>query len=66
MQAVKLPFPKLSMLATSENTASGTANSTETTQIPTAFTQVHSTASEVWMSMGFTMALYLGKQYVSN
>ena len=66
MQAVKLPLSKLSICTTSENTASGTANSTETTQIPTAFVQVHSSAPEVWTSMGFTMALYLRRQYVSN
>lgn len=39
--------------------ASGTANRTDSSQIETALRHVQKTALDVWMSMGFTMALYL-------
>lgn len=47
------------METTSEKTASGMASRTDSNQIETAFKQVQKTALEVWMSIGFTMALYL-------
>lgn len=39
--------------------ASGTASRTDSSQIETAFRHVQKTALDVWMSIGFTMALYL-------
>lgn len=39
--------------------ASGTARRTDSSQIETAFRHVQKTALDVWMSIGFTMALYL-------
>lgn len=59
MHALKVALSVLLIWASSENTASGTARSMEIIQMVMALTQVHSTALEVWMSMGFTIALYL-------
>ena len=44
---------------TCEKMASGTASRIDTPQIEPAFRQVQNTALEVWISIGFTMALYL-------
>lgn len=59
MHAVKVALSVSLMWASSENTASGTDRSMEIIQMAMAFAQVRSTALEVWMSMGFTIALYL-------
>lgn len=42
-----------------EKTASGTASRTDSSQMEAAFRHVQKTALDVWMSIGFTMALYL-------
>lgn len=47
------------MDTTCEKMASGTASRTDSNQMDTAFRQVQKTALDVWMSIGFTMALYL-------
>lgn len=47
------------METTCEKTASGTASRTDSSQIETAFRHVQKTALDVWMSIGFTIALYL-------
>lgn len=47
------------METTCEKMASGTANRTDSSQIETAFRHVQKTALDVWMSIGFTIALYL-------
>ena len=46
----------------SENTASGMASSMETIQISAALRQIFSRAWEAWISIGRTMALYLGQE----
>lgn len=47
------------METTCEKMASGTASRTDSSQIETAFRHVQKTALDVWMSIGFTIALYL-------
>ncbi|KAG8535346.1 hypothetical protein GDO81_028758 [Engystomops pustulosus] len=68
IQAVKLTLSDPLICATSENTASGTAKSIDMIQMAVAFIHVHRTALDVWMSIGFTIALYLkeGKIYITK
>ncbi len=47
------------METTCEKMASGTASRTDSSQIETALRHVQKTALDVWMSIGFTIALYL-------
>lgn len=56
------------METTWEKMASGTARSTDSSQMETAFRHVQKTALDVWMSIGFTMALYLraAKGFINN
>ncbi len=47
------------MGTTCEKMASGTASRMDSSQMETALRHVQKTALDVWMSIGFTMALYL-------